>query len=134
MVELTEQEAALYDRQIRLWGLDAQRRITSAKVLLINLSGLNAEVCKNLVLGGIGSVTLHDEKDVQSSDLASQFFLTDADIGKNRAEASQARVSALNPLVRVQTDTEPLSAKPDSFFTGFTIVVASNLEKVELVR
>lgn len=25
-VELTEQEAELYDRQIRLWGLDSQKR------------------------------------------------------------------------------------------------------------
>lgn len=27
-VELTEQEAELYDRQIRLWGLDSQKRYT----------------------------------------------------------------------------------------------------------
>lgn len=25
-IELTEQEAELYDRQIRLWGLDSQKR------------------------------------------------------------------------------------------------------------
>ena len=25
---ITEDEAALYDRQIRLWGLDAQKRLT----------------------------------------------------------------------------------------------------------
>ena len=25
-VNITEDEAALYDRQIRLWGLDAQKR------------------------------------------------------------------------------------------------------------
>ena len=25
-IHITEDEAALYDRQIRLWGLDAQRR------------------------------------------------------------------------------------------------------------
>lgn len=33
--ELTEQETALYDRQIRVWGADAQRRyITHLKILV----------------------------------------------------------------------------------------------------
>lgn len=27
--ELTEQETAIYDRQIRVWGVDAQRRYVS---------------------------------------------------------------------------------------------------------
>ena len=32
MENITEDEAALYDRQIRLWGLDAQRRFASFKL------------------------------------------------------------------------------------------------------
>ena len=32
--EISEAEAALYDRQIRLWGLDAQRRLRAANVFL----------------------------------------------------------------------------------------------------
>ena len=30
-VAISEDEAALYDRQIRLWGLDAQRRLLMSK-------------------------------------------------------------------------------------------------------
>lgn len=30
-IELTEQEAELYDRQIRLWGLDSQKRYAIEK-------------------------------------------------------------------------------------------------------
>ena len=31
--ELTAQETALYDRQIRVWGVDAQKRCAAAKDL-----------------------------------------------------------------------------------------------------
>lgn len=41
---------------------------------------------KNVVLAGVASVTLHDTGIAQLSDLSSQFYLSEADLGKNRAE------------------------------------------------
>jgi len=38
-------EAEVYDRQIRLWGVEAQRRMTSSRVLVAGLGGLMCEVC-----------------------------------------------------------------------------------------
>ncbi len=61
---ITEDEAALYDRQIRLWGVDAQKKLLSSRILLINMSGLTAEIAKNLVLSGINCLTLLDSEDV----------------------------------------------------------------------
>ena len=37
--EISKEEAELYDRQIRLWGLDAQRRLRAANVFLAGLKG-----------------------------------------------------------------------------------------------
>lgn len=42
--ELTEQETALYDRQIRVWGADAQRRLSKSHVLVAGVKGTTAEV------------------------------------------------------------------------------------------
>ena len=42
--QISEQEAQLYDRQIRLWGLDAQKRLRAAKICLIGMRGLGCEV------------------------------------------------------------------------------------------
>lgn len=36
---ITSEEARLYDRQIRLWGVEAQKNLRSADVLVIGLSG-----------------------------------------------------------------------------------------------
>uniref|UniRef100_A0A2C9UJ39 THIF-type NAD/FAD binding fold domain-containing protein n=1 Tax=Manihot esculenta TaxID=3983 RepID=A0A2C9UJ39_MANES len=43
--ELTEQETALYDRQIRVWGADAQRRLSKSHILVYGMKGTVAEVC-----------------------------------------------------------------------------------------
>jgi ubiquitin-like 1-activating enzyme E1 A len=47
------------------------------------MGALGNEVAKNLVLAGIGSITLADHKIVTEEDLGAQFLITDADVGKN---------------------------------------------------
>lgn len=45
-----------YDRQIRLWGQNGQRRLGEAKVALLGASGAGIEALKNLVLPGVGNI------------------------------------------------------------------------------
>jgi hypothetical protein len=51
-----------YDRQLRLWGANGQRALAEASVLLIGADGVGSETLKNLVLPGIGSFTILDDK------------------------------------------------------------------------
>jgi ubiquitin-like 1-activating enzyme E1 A len=81
-MNVTEEEAVLYDRQIRVWGLDGQNRLRETKVLLIGFSGTLNEVCKNLVLGGIGKLTILDDHVVSAKDLLSQLFCRPSDLGR----------------------------------------------------
>lgn len=81
--EITGDEAKLYDRQIRLWGLKAQERMRNAHIFLYGCTGLGNEVLKNLVLAGIGSITIMDPASVTERDLGSQFLFSSADIGRN---------------------------------------------------
>jgi hypothetical protein len=96
---ISQDEVALYDRQIRLWGLQAQEKLGShhrvktlsnllcsirkANVLLISAKALANEIAKNLVLAGIGALTVIDPEEVTEMDLGAQFFVTEADIGRN---------------------------------------------------
>jgi len=41
------------------------------------------EVAKNLVLAGIGSLTILDHEVVTEEDLGAQFFLTEEHVGQN---------------------------------------------------
>lgn len=58
-------------------------RLREAKILLIGLKALNAEVCKNIVLAGVNSVTILDHETATEEDLGAHIFLEESDIGKN---------------------------------------------------
>ncbi len=47
------------------------------------MSGLGAELAKNIILGGVKSVTLMDHKPVTELDASSQFLVTRDSIGQN---------------------------------------------------
>lgn len=122
-IELTEDEAELYDRQIRLWGLESQKRIRTARILISGLNGLGAEIAKNIILSGVKSVTLLDDKSVTELDFCSQFLASHDSIGLNRAEASLFRAQALNPMVDIIVDKENVADKPDEYFHRFDAIV-----------
>lgn len=82
MPGLSAEEMAQYDRQIRLWGAEAQQRIRSANILLISLRALGTEIAKNLTLAGVRSLTIIDDELIVEEDLGAQFFIREEDIGK----------------------------------------------------
>ncbi|KAF9021060.1 hypothetical protein BDZ89DRAFT_957785 [Hymenopellis radicata] len=100
--EFTEEEQSRYDRQIRLWGIEAQQRMRNATILVVRLRGTATEVIKNIVLAGIGKLVMVDDGDVAEEDLGSGFFFRDQDVGQKRVMAAKARVESLNPLVKVE--------------------------------
>lgn len=57
--------------------------IRKANILLISAKALANEIAKNLVLAGIGALTIIDSEVVTELDLGAQFFVTEADIGRN---------------------------------------------------
>ena len=132
---ITEEEAQLYDRQIRLWGLDAQKRLRASRVLVAGMKGLGCEVVKNLVLAGVNSLTMIDHENLSKEDVDSQFLAPRDKIGTNRAEASLDRVKQLNPGVEIKVDKSNLDTKEANFFSeNFDLVVITNFPKDTLVR
>jgi len=119
---ISSAEIEQYDRQIRLWGLDAQKRLRKANVLVIGLGGLGSEVVKNVVLAGVHSITLMDSHVVSEDDLLSQLLVTPQCVGQNIAVASQARAQELNPNVKVNVDQEDIEQKTRDFFDQYQVV------------
>lgn len=100
---LSAEELAVYDRQLRVWGVDAQQRIRSAQVVVVGAgSMLGGEVCKNLALAGIGRLILLDPRDLDA-ELVKQHFLARAeDVGKSAAVQLASRLRPLNPMVKIE--------------------------------
>lgn len=91
----------LHSRQLAVYGRDTMRKLFASNVLVSGMQGLGVEIAKNLILAGVKSVTLHDERSVEMWDLSSNFVFSEKDIGKNRAVASVSKLQELNNAVLV---------------------------------
>jgi ubiquitin-like 1-activating enzyme E1 A len=114
--ELTGEEAAVYDRQIRLWGLDAQRRLAASAVLITGAANcmLAQELAKNLVLSGIASLTLAPA----AADTPGAGGFLGADL-----PAAAAALTDINPLVAVSVANSPVDV------AGFSLVCAVDADE-----
>jgi len=128
MQGISADEIALYDRQIRLWGVKAQENIRSANVLLISVKALGTEIAKNLILNGIGSITVIDHEIVTDDDFGAQYFLREEDLGQNRAKAAEPRLQELNPRVSVTAAESDIRSKLQDFYEPFNIVIACDVD------
>jgi len=94
-------DEGLYSRQLYVMGKEAMHQLASAHVLISGLGGLGVEIAKNIILGGAKTVIIHDTEKVDYSDLSSQYYLTENDIGQNRASVAIKSLSELNNYVNV---------------------------------
>ncbi|OWB80967.1 hypothetical protein B5S32_g5300 [[Candida] boidinii] len=131
---LSKDEIALYDRQIRLWGVEAQRRMRNARVLIINLTSVAVEITKNLMLGGIGSLSIIDNSVVFPQDLNCNFFIDSQSIGLKKLDASKTRIQDLNLRVELKTFIEDWEIKDKNWFNSFDLVIATGLDKLQLIK
>lgn len=102
-----------YDRQIKLqgFGIDAQDKLASAKVLVIGAGGLGCPVLQYLTAAGVGNIGIVDDDQVSLSNLHRQILYTSDDIGKLKTEAALDRLNAMNPEVQLSIIPERIATE-----------------------
>ncbi|KAH9890067.1 hypothetical protein C8Q73DRAFT_652933 [Cubamyces lactineus] len=136
-LSITEDEAAVYDRQIRLWGLEAQQRMRNATILVVRLKGVATEAIKNIVLAGIGKLIVVDPDVVSEEDLGAGFFFRDEEVGQKRVDAAKAKIESLNPLVAVETISDGSVLEGDALVQllgGVDMVCVTDSDRSTLIR
>ena len=73
--------------------------LEDSRVLFIGVNATTCEVAKNLILPGIGHITLLDDKNITAQDVMSNFFLSTEMIGQSKTVAYEW-LSELNPGVK----------------------------------
>ncbi|VAI06664.1 unnamed protein product [Triticum turgidum subsp. durum] len=121
---VAEIDEDLHSRQLAVYGRETMRLLFASNVLVSGLNGLGAETAKNLALAGVKSVTLHDVENVDMWDLSGNFFLSEDDIGKNRAAACVEKLQELNNAVLISALKEELTTE---HLSKFQAVVFTNL-------
>jgi bacteriocin biosynthesis cyclodehydratase domain-containing protein len=108
--ELADAELARYDRQLRYFadvapdGLtapDCQRKLRSARVVVLGVGGLGSWSALSLACCGVGELTLVDGDAVELSNLNRQVLYTEDDIGRPKAAVAAAALERFNPGVSV---------------------------------
>lgn len=112
-------DEGLYSRQLYVLGHEAMKKMAQSNILIIGLGSLGVEVAKNVILSGVLSVTLHDNKNTEFNDLSGQFYLSEQDVGKNRAECCLNRLRELNSYVTVNCSKEELTGE---YLSNFSVV------------
>ena len=93
-----------YARQIVLpeVGLDGQRRLAQARVLVIGAGGLGSPVALYLAAAGIGTLRIVDDDQVEISNLQRQVLHTSARVGRAKVQSATETLNALNPALKVE--------------------------------
>ncbi|KAG7816007.1 hypothetical protein KL928_004973 [Ogataea angusta] len=105
-----------------------------SRVLVVNLTSVGCEIVKNLMLGGIGAITVIDSFKVLHQDLNANFFIDKTQVGQPKVLAAEARIRDLNPRVNLTVSTDNWQEKPEDFFLSYNLVVATGLDKTQLTR
>ena len=79
-----------------------QDRLAASAVAVIGAGAIGNEVCKNLALLGVGSITVWDRDRVELHNLTRSVLFREADVGRWKAEVVAARTAELDPAVRVE--------------------------------
>ena len=102
--ELTSDEVARYSRHLVIpdLGVDGQRRLKNARVLVIGAGGLGAPALLYLAAAGVGTIGVVDDDVVEESNLQRQIIHGVADVGRSKAQSARDSIAEINPLVQVR--------------------------------
>lgn len=124
--ELSPRDIDRYARHLSLPGIgvEGQRRLRAASVLVIGAGGLGSPVLQYLAAAGLGRITVIDDDVVEASNLQRQILHRDADIGRAKVDSAREALLRLDPELVVDTIGERLS--PDNaleLFASHDVVI-----------
>jgi adenylyltransferase/sulfurtransferase len=108
---LTLDQLTHYSRQVILRdvGVEGQRKLLDAKVLLVGAGGLGSPAAMYLAASGVGTLGLMDFDRVDRSNLNRQILHNHGDVGRPKVESAKDTINRMNPEVQVVTFRERLS-------------------------
>ncbi len=102
--ELTREEVSRYSRHLIIpdLGVDGQKRLKNARVLVIGAGGLGSPALLYLAAAGVGTIGIVEFDVVDESNLQRQIIHGQSDIGRSKAQSAKDSIKEINPLVDVR--------------------------------
>ena len=111
-VDFSHEELERYSRHLILpeFGIEGQKKLKKAKVLIVGAGGLGCPMLLYLTAAGVGTIGIVDYDVVDHSNLQRQVLFSTEDIGKSKAEVAAYKLAKTNPHIKF----EVYNAKLDS--------------------
>ncbi len=111
--ELSQEELLRYSRHLMIpeVGLEGQRKLKNASVLVVGSGGLGSPVALYLAAAGVGRIGIVDYDVVDSSNLQRQILHATDKVGAPKVESARERLTRLNPFIQVDTYNEVFTSK-----------------------
>ncbi len=112
-VQLSHEEIKRYGRHLIMpeVGLDGQKNLKAASVLLVGAGGLGSPLALYLAAAGIGTIGLVDYDVVEYSNLQRQVLHSTQDVGRPKLLSARERIHGINPHVDVRTHETQLTSE-----------------------
>src|SRR5947209_4828968 len=123
---LSNEEIARYSRHLIMpeVGMEGQRRLKAARVLMIGTGGLGAPTGMYLAAAGVGTLGVVDFDVVDASNLQRQIVHGTKDVGRPKIESARDRLNDINPNVKIEAyETRLTSENALELFRGYDMVV-----------
>src|SRR3989338_3236399 len=103
MADLTRDEILRYSRHLIMpeVGIEGQRKLKDAGILLIGAGGLGSPLGLYLAAAGVGRLGIVDFDTVDFTNLQRQIIHRTEDVGRLKVESAKERINAVNPDVQV---------------------------------
>src|SRR5690606_38593242 len=124
--ELTKEEVERYSRHLIIpdVGVDGQKRLKNAKVLVIGAGGLGSPALLYLAAAGVGTLGVIDFDVVDESNLQRQVIHGVSDLGKPKAVSAKESVAEINPFVNFVIHQEQLTKDNAlDIFRGYDLIL-----------
>jgi molybdopterin/thiamine biosynthesis adenylyltransferase/rhodanese-related sulfurtransferase len=111
-IGFSPEELARYNRHIIIpeFGIEGQRRLKAARVLVVGTGGLGSPALLYLAAAGVGHIGIVDFDLVEDSNLHRQVLFSKEDVGFPKVEAAKKRLLELNPHIEIETYNTRLTA------------------------
>src|SRR5271154_4599579 len=103
-VTFSNAEFARYSRHLIMpeVGLEGQKAIKSASVLIIGAGGLGTPSATYLAAAGVGRIGIVDFDIIEKSNLHRQILYSEQDVGRSKAEVAKERLLQVNPNISIE--------------------------------
>ncbi|SFM94531.1 adenylyltransferase and sulfurtransferase [Pseudonocardia ammonioxydans] len=111
--ELTKEEVERYSRHLIIpdVGMDGQKRLKNAKILVVGAGGLGSPALLYLAAAGVGTLGIVEFDVVDESNLQRQVIHGQSDVDRPKGESARDSILEVNPYVEVRLHNERLTSE-----------------------